>query len=146
MRFGAIQAPKNVIWAQEIFPIVIYSSKYMYILCPTNSSWGPQSRGGRQTQTGGNPPRELLNCRRGRRLHPLPHAGARPATELWEVWKRGAAAAAACAAAAEAWKVIGVGRARALPASRGAPAAAAWGSGRIVVSDMEVPNMLANLV
>ena len=35
--------PRNVIWAQEIFPIGIYNSKYF--LGPTNSSWGSESRG-----------------------------------------------------------------------------------------------------
>jgi hypothetical protein len=55
VRFGAIKAPNNVIWAQEIFPIVIYSSKYMYLLCPTNSSWGPNREEGDRPRPAGIP-------------------------------------------------------------------------------------------
>ena len=40
----ALRSPKIVIWAQEIFPIVIYNRKYSW--GPKNSCWGSRPRGG----------------------------------------------------------------------------------------------------
>ena len=44
----AIPTPRSVTWAQEIYTIGIYSSKYF--LGPKNRSWGAESRGGQQRQ------------------------------------------------------------------------------------------------